>query len=87
MPITDHVDVLISDTGIHGGPLAWKLSTSVSSAHLAAKVFSFKFFNAVQRAANRDAAPTKQANQFVPKYSFRSAFGEAPEQNDPIKKG
>ncbi len=87
MAIKDRVDFLISDSRIHGGPLAWKLRTPIGSVQPAVKVFSIKFFRAVQRAANIDAVPYVGEDQFKPISSFRSAFGNAPDVNGPLKKG
>lgn len=76
MTLTDQADFVITDTGIHRGPVAWKLATSSPDNRSASRIFSIRIFSHSVRAANIGATPTNQPTERKPIQFDRSAFGD-----------
>lgn len=87
MTLKDQVDFLITDTGIHRGPVAWKLGASIHETQMTTRVFSIRLFNVFQQTANVDAAPAAGLGGDVPISFNRTAFGGDPVLNGPGKRG
>ena len=75
MTLTDQVDFVITDMGIHRGPLAWKLGASSADHAAASRVFSVQVFDRRARSANLNATPTNRQIKPKPIQRDRSAFG------------
>lgn len=76
MAILDQADFVITETGIHGGPLAWKLGTSEADPRAPAKIFSIRDFRLTPAVANRDEAPAEISANPEPIDYNRSDFGD-----------
>lgn len=87
MTLKDQVDFLIAETGIHAGPVAWKLGAAQHEERTKTRVFSIRHFNRFQQAANSDTAPGTGIGGDVPISFDRTAFGGAPVPTSPRERG